>query len=102
MSFNTLLNNTKTYTITSPYGNRMSFTFMYVRIGSYWRAYILSSPSYGCRSTLLTDTHRYYDDSRNLYYVCWTVNLLRLEDMIEVSQLWARETVRYIGYGESF
>jgi hypothetical protein len=94
--------NIQTYTVTSPYGRRMEFKFSYVYTGSSWRAYILSSPSYGSRSADLHSTHRYSDSSCNRHYVCWTVNLLRLEDMIEVSRLWARKTARYIDCGESF
>ena len=106
MSLSTLLNNnsTKTYTITSPFGTKMSFKFKYVYINSSygWRAYIIGCPSYGYRPTDLHSTHRYYDENRGLYYVCWTVGLGRIEDMIEVSQLWARLTAKYIDYGETF
>ena len=99
-----LLNNdeTQTYTVNRPYGRRMTFTFRYSYIDSAWRAYIISSPSYGNKSTDLHNTHRYYDNNRNLYYVCWTVSLKRLEDMIEVSRVWARETAKYIDTGERF
>ena len=93
---------TDTYTITSPYGKRMSFTFQYTFVGYSWRAYIVSSPSYGSRSTDPLVTHRYIDRDKNMYYVCWTVNLLRLEDMIEISRLWARKTAEYIDTGRTF
>jgi len=102
--FSNLLNSeeTQAYTITRPFGRKMTFIFRYTYVGSSWRAYILSSPSYGNRSTGLHDTHRYFDNDKNLYYVCWTVALKRLEEIIEVSRVWARETAKYIDTGESF
>ena len=92
----------QTYTITGTHSNRMMFTFLYTFVGYSWRAYVLSSPSYGYRSTDPLITHRYLDRERNMYYVCWTVNLLRLEDMVEISKLWARKTAEYIDTGRTF
>jgi hypothetical protein len=102
--FDFLLNNDKssTYTAISPRGRRMTFQFRYSYVDSSWRAYIISSPSYGNRSTSLHSTHRYYDNNKNLYYVCWTASLTRLSDIEEVSRVWARETAKYIDTGETF
>ena len=93
---------TQTHAVTSPYGKRMSFTFRYSYVGSSWRAYIVSSPSYGSRSTDWHATHRYYDNGKGMFYVCWTVNLSSLSDMVEVSKLWARKTAEYIDTGRTF
>jgi len=80
----------------------MEFKFNYLFVGSSWRAYILRSPDYEYRSSDLHSTHRYIDSGKNLYYVCWTVNLTRLDDMIEISKLWARKTAEYIDTGRTF
>jgi len=93
---------TQTHSVTSPYGKRMSFTFRYSYVGSSWRAYIVSSPSYGIRSNDWHSTHRYYDDGKGMYYVCWTENLARLDHMVEVSKLWAKKTAEYIDTGRKF
>ena len=99
-----LLNNNTTlrYAAKSPYGSRMEFVFRYIYVDSSWRAYIVSGPSYGYRSTDMHYTHRYYDASRNMHYVCWTRPLTRFADVIEISKVWARETTKYIATGEGF
>jgi hypothetical protein len=102
--FDIFLNNDKssTYVAISPKGRRMTFQFKYSYVALSWRAYIISSPSYGNRPTDLHYTHRHYDNSKNLYYVCWTVKLSRLSEIEEVSRVWARETAKYIETGERF
>ena len=98
-----LLNNTSLqYTAKNPYGSEMEFVFRYIYVDSSWRAYIVSSPNYGHRSTSMGDTHRYHDSNRNMHYVCWTRPLTRFADVVEISKLWARETAKYIATGESF
>jgi hypothetical protein len=84
------------YTATSARGNRYNFRFEYRQVGSVWRAYIISSPSYGSRSTGAHDTHR-LNDGR--YYVCWTPEPTRLDQVTEVSKLWAKATANYIDGG---
>jgi hypothetical protein len=99
-----ILNNNSSlrYTATSPRGRRMEFVFRYVYVGESWRAYIVSSPGYGYWSADPHATHRYYDSSRNMHFVCWTHRLLKFADAVEVSQLWARETAKYIETGRGF
>jgi hypothetical protein len=89
-------NNTLSYTAISPRGSRYNFTFKYERVGSIWRAYIINSPSYGSRSTGAHDTHR-LNDGR--YYVCWTPEPQRLDEITQVSKLWADATAKYIETG---
>jgi len=98
----TLSDHDKSFNVTSPHGKQMTFVFKYKYVDSSWRAYIVTCPGYGSRSTNLGDTHRYYDNSRNLFYVCWTVRLTNLEQITEVSRMWATATARYIDIGERF
>jgi len=98
-----LNNNTSLrYTTKSTYGSKMKFVFRYIYVDTSWRAYIVSSPGYGYRSTSMGDTHRYYDTGRSMHYVCWTQPLTRFADVVEISKVWARETAKYIATGESF
>ena len=85
------------YTATSSRGNKYNFRFEYRQAGSGWRAYIINSPSYGSRATGLRDTHRLTDNGR--HYVCWVPEPSRLDQMTEVSKLWAKATVDYIETG---
>jgi len=89
-------NNTLNYTVTSPRRRQMNFTFKYEKIGSIWRAYIINSPSYGSRSTGAHDTHR-LNDGR--YYVCWSPEPTRLDEITQVSKMWADATAKYIDTG---
>ena len=84
------------YTAVSSRGNRYNFRFQYGQVGSVWRAYIVSSPSYGSRSTGAHDTHR-LNDGR--YYVCWTPEPTRLDQITAVSKRWANATANYIDTG---
>ena len=94
-SNNTSLN----YTATSRRGRSYSFSFKYERVGDIWRAYIVSSPSYGSRATGLHSTHR-LNDGR--YYVCWSPEPTSLEAITVVSKMWADATAEYIDTGRSF
>jgi hypothetical protein len=80
----------------------MEFNFKYLYVNSSWRADIVSSPGYGFRSADGHSTHRYYDSSRNMHFVCWTRPLSKFSEIVEVSQLWARETAKYIETGKGF
>ena len=98
-------NNTSVrYTATSPAGQKMRFKFRYIydTSASSWRAYIVKSPDYGYKATDLHATHRYYDESRRMYYICWTQPLSKYADIVEISEVWARETAKYIETGERF
>jgi hypothetical protein len=88
--------NTLNYSVNSPRG-RKDFTFKYEKVGSIYRAFIINCPSYGSRATGLHDTHRLTDNGR--YYVCWTPEPTRLDDITQVSKLWAEATAKYIDTG---
>jgi len=88
------------YQVRSPKGNLMTFVFRYQYVGSTWRAYIVSSPSYAWRSSSLHCTHRLTDS--NGYYICWNQNIQRLDDITTVSKMWAEATAKYIDYGTRF
>ena len=95
-----LNNNTSLrFTVNSPKGRRMEFVFRYLYVDSSWRAYIISSPSYDYRSTAGEYTHRYYDESRKLFFVCWTRDLAKFDDIVTVSKMWANGTAKYIDTG---
>jgi hypothetical protein len=98
------VNNHKTlkYNITSLFGRKMKFKFRYQYIALTWRAYIEKSPDYGYQSATTYDTHRNYDSKAKQYYVCWSENLKRIEDIITVSKVWAERTVDYIETGKRF
>jgi len=84
------------YTVMSPRRHRYNFTFKYEKVGSIWRAYIINSPSYGSKPTDAHSTHR-LNDGR--YYVCWTPEPQRLDEITQVSKMWADATARYIDTG---
>ena len=81
------------------------FLFKYEKVGSEWRAYILSSPSYGRRPDGYHETHRHKDMNKNLYFICWEPSdgvWPRLDQMIAVSKMWADATAKYIHDGTPF
>jgi len=76
-----------------------SYRFQIKRVGSEYRAYILSCPSYLNRSTDGHSTHRHYDGR---YYVCWSTPVRSQSDMVNIAQQWANCTQKYIEYGIRF
>jgi hypothetical protein len=66
----------------------------------FYRAYIVSQPSYGSRDANLHATHRLPDGSR--YYVCWTGRLKTEQQARQVAALWADATQKYIKHGRTF
>ena len=92
-----------TYPVTSPHGRPMTFSFKYekagsILTGSIWRAFIVNSPGYGSRSTSANDTHRLTNSDGRLY-VCWKPEPRRLDEITEVSKMWAKATAKYIDTG---
>ncbi len=79
----------------------MRFEFQRVRVGNGVRAYILSHPSYGMRDTNGHDTHRHYDYSRKLYYVCTKWDPETYEESKEWALVWCRYTEHYIRTGKT-
>jgi hypothetical protein len=73
-----------------------SYKFSFEQVGSVWRAYILSQPSYGSRSTDLHPTHRNRDGNR--YFVCWSPEPTSFADIKAVANSWASRTERYIDH----
>lgn len=67
--------------------------------GSY-RAFILSQPNYGGRSTGAHETHRLSANGRR--YVCWNRPLYTAERAKIVAALWADATQAYIATGQRF
>lgn len=64
-----------------------------------YRAYIVSAPSYGRRSTDLHSTHRLTDSGE--HYVCWSSTIKTEREMDAVVDLWCKATVMYIILGGS-
>ena len=91
-----------TYIELGTYGRQDVYVFNYEKVGSSWRAYIMNSPSYGSRASGAHATHRHYDSSRNLHYICFTPAPTRLEDITQVSKTWAKCTTSYIDTGKTF
>jgi len=92
-----------TYPVVSPHGRPMTFSFKYEKVGSIltgsiWRAFIVNSPGYGSRSTSASDTHRLTNSDGRLY-VCWKPEPRRLDEITEVSKMWAKATAKYIDTG---
>jgi hypothetical protein len=87
-----------TYPVTSPRGNHMNFSFKYEKHGPAWRAFIVNSPGYGSRAATAHATHRLtHTDGRQ--YVCWTPEPQRLDEITQVSKMWANATAKYIDTG---
>jgi|GEM_PF-1152636 len=69
------------------------YVFDFVRRLDGWRVYIVSSPSYGSRSTGSIETHRLTDGGRR--FICWDRPLSTLDDAKSVAALWADATQAY-------
>jgi hypothetical protein len=95
-----------TYSVTSPLGNRMDFSFKYEKVElpesrSYWRAFIIDCPDYGSRSRDAHATQRVtHSDGR--HYVSWCPDPARLDQITAVSKRWAEATAKYIDLGGNF
>ena len=72
------------------------FRFSCEQVGPVWRAYIERCPSYGFRSTQESVVHR-LNDGRD--YVCWKPEPKRLDEITQVSKMWAEATAKYIETG---
>ena len=95
-----------TYSVTSPLGNHMTFSFKYEKCRSFlgstfWRAFIVDSPNYGSRSSSGYITHRIRTIGGR-FYICWDPAPKELEQMIAISKMWAEATAKYIDTGERF
>lgn len=73
-----------------------TYKFSFEQHGRIWRAYIVSQPSYGSRSSGLHPTHR-KNDGR--YYVCFDPEPTSYEDIHAVATSWASRTERYLDSG---
>jgi len=78
------------------------FMFKYIQKNGDWRAYILNPIDYKDRNSARSVTHRHFDSSLKLYYVCWTAPVKRLDDMVAISKKWAEATVEYIRTEKKF
>lgn len=77
---------------------RADYEFSFEQRSGSWRAYIVSQPSYGSRSTDARRTHRLTDtDGRK--YVCWDRPLPTLQAAKSVAAEWSDRTQDYIRYG---
>jgi hypothetical protein len=83
-------------------GRQDVYVFNYTQVGSLWRAYIMSSPSYSGRASGAHETHRYYDNGRRLHYICFSPEPRSLGDIKQVSKAWANCTTQYIDTGKRF
>jgi hypothetical protein len=79
----------------------MCFEFQRVKVGNEVRAYILSHPSYGSRSLGGHDTHRWYDSTYKLHYVCTGWPPETFEEAKEWARVWCRYTEHYIRTGKA-
>lgn len=74
------------------------FSFEQQRNGS-WRAYIVSQPPYGSRSTDPNKVHRLTDARDGRKYVCWNREIWSRDDLEWVVSNWCDKTQDYIKYG---
>jgi hypothetical protein len=74
------------------------FSFERQRSGE-WRAYIVSQPSYGVRSTDSHSTHRLTDRRDGRRYVCLTRPPQSRGDLEKVVAAWCDRTQDYIKHG---
>lgn len=66
------------------------------------RAYILDQPHYGHRAMDGYSTHRYFDNVRQLHYICFDPEPRSRNIMKKVASLWAEKTEAYRIYGQAF
>lgn len=82
---------------------RYDIKFWFKNCGrSGWRAYILSNIDYGSRNSSMSTTHRLYDDTLSLYYVCWDCGIRTKNECKTVAALWSDHTINYILTGRGF
>ena len=82
-------------------GNRDNeYQFNYMKIGGYWRAYILKMPVLGKRDPGRAMTHIQYDDGRP--YVSWDGAVTSLKDMQTISRDWADDCQEHFVSGKRF
>jgi len=90
-----------TYSVTSPLGNHMTFSFKYEKVGTIWQAFIVECPDYGPRSTSNHATQRItHTDGR--HYISLPPGLQKLDQITEISKMWAEATAKYIDVGGVF
>jgi len=89
------------YAANSPLQNKY-FRFKYIYKGNSWRAYILNNMDYGGRNSDAHSTHRLYDGSLNMHYVCWDRDVKHLDTMTSISKMWADATMAYVSTGKRF
>lgn len=78
----------------------LRFQFEYVSNAGKWKAYIDGDIDYRGRDTSFHATHRLGDGNRK--YICWDRPVTSLNDMIEISKMWADATAKYIDTGTRF
>ncbi len=66
------------------------------------RAYILWQPSYNDRATDAHSTHRYFDEARQLHYICFDPEPTSRADMKRIAAQWAENTNAYRRNGTRF
>lgn len=67
-----------------------------------WRAYIMSNINYGGRASDAHSTHRLFDSSLNLHYICWDCSIPTKAECKAVAGQWSDLTTRYINEGRRF
>jgi hypothetical protein len=67
-----------------------------------WRAYIMSNINYGGRASDAHSTHRLYDSTLSLHYVCWDRPIPTKAECKAVISQWSDLTIRYINEGRRF
>lgn len=84
------------------YGNTdREYRFNYKKIDGSWRAYILRMPSLENRDAGGIPTHRLWDDDNNAY-ICWNKAVSSLNDMQNISRVWADRIQEYIATEKRF
>jgi hypothetical protein len=76
------------------------YGFHIARYAGSYRIYIVRQPSYGCRDSGVSVTHRLQDGRGT--YVCWAGNLETEEQARAVAAQWAEATQAYILEGTRF
>jgi hypothetical protein len=67
-----------------------------------WRAYIMSNIDYGGRASDAHSSHRLYDSTLGLHYICWDRKILTKAQCKTVASQWSDLTINYINNGRRF
>lgn len=67
-----------------------------------WRIYIMTNIDYNGRATDAHSTHRFYDSTLQMHYICWSQPICSKAGCYGVAKSWGDATLRYINEGRNF